>query len=707
MRPPSLIARLCAATALAGLLATALPPIALAQLQPPAAAPVQSAENPPERVGWLQRINGGVSFHTADQDQWSQAAANYPVATGDALWTQPDASAQVAISTSTIGMAGGTELDVATLDPNGLQSTLPQGEIYLGLRNLAPSEAWSIQTPRGLVTFAGPGRYDVAAGDTQDPTTVTVLQGAAQVSGPGLSLQVAAGQTATITGTDTFQGSVGPAQTDASLATWQQPPPPQSAAAPAVVAQMPGGDDLSVYGTWTDTSDYGDVWYPQVPTGWAPYQQGYWSWVAPWGWTWIDSAPWGFAPFHYGRWVQIGGRWGWSPGVVAVSGPPVYAPALVAFFGVGAALEAGTVGWFPLAPQEPYHPWFHASDAWLRAVNRRDVRNLTAIGHPLPMDSFLNRAAVTAMPAAAMAESRLVRQAAVRVDPQMLASARQVIGTPPIRPTTATVGITPNLARAMRLPEPPRGTPVAPHMAPGPMIHPMPLVHGVAARPPLPAPSERHPGVPPLGAAHPAGFATPELRTPAAREGGPPPIGLSPTRTPERHEPVPAGVAHPNTLPRPIEHGPQAPREQTQRAEEQRAPHSADGLHGPFERPAAPAPGRPPEFHEPPHESPPIAHAPEAHPAPPMHAPPPEMHAVVSPHAPPPEFHAPAPEFHAPAPEFHAPAPQFHAAPPPEQHAPPREPVMAPGRPPPPPAAHPPAAPHPAPAEHDRKPNEH
>ncbi|HTW70467.1 MAG TPA: DUF6600 domain-containing protein [Acetobacteraceae bacterium] len=709
MRPPSLIVRLCAATMLSGMmlsgmLAPALLPAAQAQPAPQAAPPGQQAENPPERVGWLQRINGGVSFHTADQDQWSQAVANYPVASGDSLWTEPDASAQVAISASVIGMAGGTELDVDTLDANGLQSTLPQGEIYLDLSGLAPSEAWSVQTPRGLVTFSGPGRYDLAAGDTQDPTTVTVLAGAARVSGPGLSLQLAAGQTATITGAQTFQGSVGPAQTDAFLATWeQQPAPAPGPAAPAVVAQMPGGEDLSAYGTWTQTSDYGDVWYPQVSAGWVPYQEGYWGWVAPWGWTWIDSDPWGFAPFHYGRWVQIGGRWGWSPGVVAVAGPPVYAPALVAFFGVGAALGAGTVGWFPLAPQEPYHPWFHASDTWLRAVNRRDVRDLAAIGRPLPMNSYLNRSAVTAMPAAAMAESRPVRQAALRVDPQMLAAARPVIGTAPIRPTAATVGITPNLARTMHLPEAPRGPPAAAHVAPGPAIRRMPLVNGVAARPPLPGPSEHRPGGPPAAAARPAGLARPELRTPAAREGGPPRITpAAPGGATERHEPVPAAIARPGTVPPAAERRPAVAGPETRRTEQSGVQHPAVGPEHAAERPVAPAPGRPSVAHE----APPAAavHRPEMRPsppehvtAPPEHAPAPEVRTAAPAH-PPAEFHAPRPEAHA-APEFHAP--------PPEAHAPPRGPAPAPAHAGPPPQAHAAAAPHPAPAEHERKPDEH
>src|ERR1700733_15385800 len=241
MRRHTLFFRLSAAPAVAGfVLAQVIPQPALAQPAPPATAaatPGQQTSDPPDRAGWLSQINGTVSYHTQDQDQWTAAAMNYPVASGESLWTEPNASAQIMISSSRIALAGGTELDVGTLDSSGLQATLPQGEIYLHLVNLAQNETWSVQTPRGLVTFGGAGRYGVAAGDTQNPTTVTVLEGSAQVTGPGLSLQVAQGQTATITGTDTLHGSVGPAQLDAFLTATQQAdqPPPASAAAPPPV----------------------------------------------------------------------------------------------------------------------------------------------------------------------------------------------------------------------------------------------------------------------------------------------------------------------------------------------------------------------------------------------------------------------------------------------------------------------------------------
>ncbi len=670
MRQQSLIFRLSAATAVAGLvLAQAIPQPALAQPAPPntaPAAPGQQTADPPERAGALSQINGTVSFHTQDEDQWSPATMNYPVATGDSFWTEPNASAHIMLSSSLIALAGGTELDVGTLDPNGLQATVPQGEVYLHLRDLAPNETWSVQTPRGLMTFSGAGRYEIAAGDTQNPTTVTALEGSVQVTGPGLSLQVAQNQTATINGTDTFQGNVGPAQMDAFLTATQQadrPPPAAGVAPPPVVAQMPGGDDLSAYGSWSQSTDYGDVWYPQVAAGWAPYSDGNWAYIAPWGWTWVDAAPWGFAPFHYGRWFQAGGRWGWTHGVVAYNGPPVYAPALVAFVGIGvgvgigAALASGSVGWVPLGPREAYHPWYHTSENYLRSVNRRDVTNVAAIDNRnVAIDNFANRRAMTVVPASAMAASRPVRQVAEHVDPRTLATARPVIGTEPIRPSAATAGITPGLAQRMRLPPAPAGTAAAAHIAPGPAIHAGPTAQGVAARPTLRNPAE-HPGAAP--GARPGVVAAPgempALRTPGEREGGPPPIehAAPGAREGETHGVTPAQEVRPG------------------------AP--AAGAEHPTG--AAPHPEGVPETHAP---------APEEH-ATPL----PEVHTPATQE----EHVAPRPEEHAaPRPEEHAaPRPEERAAPRPEQRAAPRPEERAAPR----PEARP--APHPAPAAHEEK----
>ncbi len=447
------------------------------QGQPGQGQPGQNQADPPARVGRIAGITGAVSFHNQGDTQWSPASVNYPVSTGNAFWTEPSAAAQLEVSDSRIALAGGSEFDIYTLDASGLQGVAVQGETYYHLRDLAPNEQWSVQTPRGLVRLSGRGRYDIVVGATDQPTLVTVVDGSAQIEGPGVAQQVTAGQTATITGTDTFQSAIGPEQRDAFLTERlnAERPAPAPAGVPAQVAVMPGGSDLYRQGTWSPAPEYGQVWYPPVQQGWVPYREGHWAYVAPWGWTWIDDASWGFAPFHYGRWVQIGGRWAWTPGAVAVAEPPVYAPALVAFIGigagaaVGAALASGSIGWVPLGPREQYHPWYHASNNYIRRVNVNHVTNVTNINRSVTnnvtINNFVNRDAATSAPAAAMMASRPVQAIGNRISAQQLVQARPIVGQQPLRPSASTVGVTPVVARQLHLP------PAAqPRPAPGPVV---------------------------------------------------------------------------------------------------------------------------------------------------------------------------------------------------------------------------------------------
>ena len=715
--------RLTAVAAATGLAVAQTTPLPAAAQGPPPPPPgvqdQQSGGDPPARVGRLARVSGTVSFHGQDDTQWSPAEANYPVTSGNAFWTEPNAQAEIEVSASRIAMAPGTELDITTLDDTALQVTEPQGETYLHIRTTAPDETYALQTPRGLVTFAGTGRYDVVAGDTQTPTSVTVIEGAAQVTGPGVSLQVGPNQTATINGADSFQADVGPAQHDPFLSATlnSERPPPQAVAVPPVVAAMPGGDDLAEYGAWSESPEYGQVWYPQVAPDWVPYRDGSWAYVAPWGWTWVDSAPWGFAPFHYGRWAEIGGRWGWYPGGERREGRyPVYAPALVTFFGVGAAvgvgvgaaLAAGRMGWLPLGPREAYHPWYHASDRYVRQVNIAHTTNVSVINRNVTVNNFANRGAATVVPTSAMTASRPVRPVAQRIDAGQLAQVRPVFGQQPLRPAATTRGVTPVVARQLNLA--PTAGAVLPHAtAPGPAIRPIGVVPGgglgaANGRPPPSAlrnpPALQNPTGPVPAAARPFG-GPPALATPGARPGfqgapdlrapqpqgqsGPPPIqhfpgaapptaphpvpapGLAATPTPHPGgQPAPQVIA-PATLQPQIHNGPIAP--------------TPPAIH-PVAPPAVPAPAfrAPPQVNGPP-------------PAPAFHAPPPVSAPAF--HAPPPQVNAPspAPAFHAPPPQVNAPppAPAFHA-PPPQDRAPPPVHVSAPPAPqfhPPPPAAAP------------------
>ncbi|MDB5364505.1 MAG: branched-chain amino acid transporter substrate-binding protein, partial [Rhodospirillales bacterium] len=243
---------------------------------------------------------------------------------------------------------------------------------------------------------------------------IAVLNGEAVVRTDDGEKHVGAGETAILDGDGPYGSEVRQGVEHSPFDDWadsrlrvDQAPPPKF-----VSAETTGYQDLATYGAWQEEPAYGAVWYPRdVPADWAPYRYGHWRSVAPWGWTWVDDSPWGYAPFHYGRWAYVGNRWGWVPGTYVAR--PVWAPALVAFAAVTAG---GPVGWVPLAPREPYRPWYRASPRYLRAVNVTHVTNVTVIqrGHPIP---YANRSYATAAPQAVFAHGGPIGRTHEPVDP--------------------------------------------------------------------------------------------------------------------------------------------------------------------------------------------------------------------------------------------------------------------------------------------------
>jgi hypothetical protein len=498
---------------------------------------------------------------------------NWPVTTGSAFWTEPGATAELELPGGRIVLAGGSELDVDRLNAQQMAATVRQGDIYVAPTGFAEGESYRLRTSRALVTIGQPGRYEIAIGTTAQPTRITVYQGAAVIGEGSSALQAVAGQAIVISGEDNFSMKVEPAGPDRFRGRVAPPPRRvQSVAAPAVVADMPGGADLVQYGSWTQNPDYGQVWYPQVAPGWVPYRSGHWGYVEPWGWTWIDAAPWGFAPFHYGRWFQDGGRWGWALGGYAAGpgvgyGPPVYAPALVTFLGVGvgvgiAAGLVGNVGWVPLGPREPYHPWYRASPTYVNKLNYAHVNNVTVINNnaapqnPGPQ-SFRNFAGATQVPAAVMTGSRLVGPSAQGLRPTQFAQARPLAGQAPVQPGLSTAGVTPGMARQLNIAGPGQGIPPtrpAPgRTAPGPALQtqirplppgsgaPRPAAAGGPAAGFAPRPTSglqreppHPPGLPPEGVHQPQGFQRPPGMQPphfvAPAPGGITPSVMQPVR---------------------------------------------------------------------------------------------------------------------------------------------------------------------------------
>lgn len=333
--------------------------------------------DPPTRVGSVSAIVGSVVLAPAGATEWADAPLNRPVTAGDRLWTDTGSRADVQLGTAVLHVDSETFVAVRRLDDVLLQAALREGTLQARVRALAPGELLQVDTPQLAFRAVQPGTYRIDADPRRGVTRVTVRSGLATVSGrSGRTLTLYPGQQLQVAGSDLERvASVSFADDDFDAWAGARDAREDRSAAARYVPALVGAPQLDGAGTWTRDPVYGIVWYPDgVAADWAPYRYGRWQWIRPWGWTWIDDAAWGFAPFHYGRWTTIDGRWAWVPGRV---GPgAVYAPALVAFVGAGSLpLGSGeTIGWYPLAPGEPWHPFFPVSAGLLRRANEPQGR---------------------------------------------------------------------------------------------------------------------------------------------------------------------------------------------------------------------------------------------------------------------------------------------------------------------------------------------
>jgi hypothetical protein len=411
-----------------------------------------SDSDPPVRVGRLSYLSGEVSFSPGGNDEWVHASVNRPIVTGDKLWADNQARAEIAVDNSTWWLGEQTSVVVSNLDDRVVQLQLQQGSLDVRVRRFAEGNIVEVDTPNLAFSITRPGRYRIEVDPQGDTTMVAVRAGMGDVYGESASYVVTSGQAYRFYGTDVSDSELVALPRQDAFDTWvasRDRRYDRVASVRYVSPEVVGYEDLDGYGGWSVVSDYGNVWFPRrVQAGWAPYRDGHWAWIDPWGWTWVDDQPWGFAPFHYGRWAYFNRGWGWIPGPRTVR--PVYAPALVAFVGgagFGLSVSSGpAIGWFALGPREVYVPPYSVSRNYFRQVNVSNttvnVTNITNIyNNPAQVAqlNYVNRAApngVTAVPPAAFAQSQNVARAAVALPAGAIqrAEVRPVAAVAPARP---------------------------------------------------------------------------------------------------------------------------------------------------------------------------------------------------------------------------------------------------------------------------------
>jgi hypothetical protein len=424
-------------------------------------------DDPPSRVARLSQIRGSVSFNPAGTDDWVDAVPNRPLTTGDKLWADNGARAELHLGAASLRIASNTGFSFLNLTDDTTQIQLTEGTLRVRVKRLDENETFEIDTPNLAFSILRPGIYRISVNESGETTIVQVRGGEGEVTGGGSAYTVHANETGTFSGTDQLSADVERGgYDDDDFDRWsadRDRHEDHSVSARYVSDDVIGYDDLDDNGGWRPVPEYGTVWFPHVTiVGWAPYRYGHWAWVSPWGWTWVDDASWGFAPFHYGRWVTVGGVWGWVPcGPRAVVGVayvrPVYAPALVAWvgggrFAVGVSVGGGgPVGWFPLGPREVFVPSYRVSRTYVTNVNvsNTTVNNVTVNNYynnvvvnknvNVTNVTYVNRTAVTATSGQAFTSAQPVGRNMVKVDAREVASASVVATTPAVAPQQRSV----------------------------------------------------------------------------------------------------------------------------------------------------------------------------------------------------------------------------------------------------------------------------
>jgi hypothetical protein len=415
-----------------------------------------AAADPPARVARLANIGGAVSFSPAGEDEWVFAIPNRPLITGDRVWADAGARAELQIGSLALRIGSQTSVTILNLDDRVAQFQLAQGALNVRVRRIDPGQTIEVDTPLLAFSLRRPGDYRIDVDPASGATTVAVRSGEGEVYGEGAAYVIAARQWYRFadSGLRDYQyDALPPADAFDSWTRDRDRRQDNPVAARYVSPDVIGYADLDEYGTWSSVEGYGNVWVPtSVARDWAPYRDGHWSWIEPWGWTWVDDAPWGFAPFHYGRWAYARERWCWVPGPVRTRA--VYAPALVAFVGgnnfrvsVGSGGPARGIAWFPLAPGEVYRPAYRVSRNYFTNVNisNTNVSNTyvtNVYNRPDTQTAVYRnrdqRGGMTAVPTDVFVQSRPVARSAVAVSRDVAATA-QVTPVAAIAPVRASV----------------------------------------------------------------------------------------------------------------------------------------------------------------------------------------------------------------------------------------------------------------------------
>ena len=294
-----------------------------------------ASADPPSRVARLGYMSGAVSFSPAGEDDWVQATINRPLTTGDRLWADAGARAEIQVGGAMMRMNAGTSVSVLNLDDQIAQLQLTQGALNVRVRRLEPDQVFEVDTPNLAFTLRQPGEYRIEVDPDGNATTIVVRKGQGEVYGEDAAYVIDSRQPYRFIGTGLreYQYVDAPqldefdrwsSERDRALRQRRSPPAMYRRTWSAIRTSMRTAPGASTRPTATSGSR--TAWPPAGrPTATAighgsTRGAGRGS-MTPLGLRRVPLRPLG----------EFSGTWGWVPGPVRTRA--YYAPALVVFVG--------------------------------------------------------------------------------------------------------------------------------------------------------------------------------------------------------------------------------------------------------------------------------------------------------------------------------------------------------------------------------------
>ena len=172
------------------------------------AVAVLADDDPPSRAARINRIIGQVSIQPAGVEDWALAANNRPLTTGDNVWGDQGASAELHIGSAAMRIGSETSLTLTNLSDNMVQLGLNQGTLNLRIKHIFDGETYEVDTPNLAFTVFEKGNYRFDVDPNGDTTVVTVWNGNGEATGDGPAVGLGSRQQARFTGGRSLQNEI-------------------------------------------------------------------------------------------------------------------------------------------------------------------------------------------------------------------------------------------------------------------------------------------------------------------------------------------------------------------------------------------------------------------------------------------------------------------------------------------------------------------